>query len=126
MNLQSKAILGNQLAEACSTTFGKVVGADARLHAGPVSYTHLDVYKRQEVPVTDADLAPDVFGAGAAALLDRLVADGVLRRRPTGIYWAGDDSPAAGVSLRGIGRPVRVVERSTGRVVGLVLSLIHI
>ena len=73
-----------------------------------------------EVPVTDADLAPDVFGAGAAALLDRLVADGVLRRRPTGIYWAGDDSPAAGVSLRGIGRPVRVVERSTGRVVGLV------
>ncbi len=73
-----------------------------------------------EVPVTDADLAAGAFGAGAAALLDRLVADGVLRRRPTGVYWAGDESPAAGVSLRGIGRPVRVVERSTGRVVGLV------
>ncbi len=73
-----------------------------------------------EVPVTDADLTAGAFGAGAAALLDRLVADGVLRRRPTGVYWAGDESPAAGVSLRGIGRPVRVVERSTGRVVGLV------
>lgn len=73
-----------------------------------------------ELPVTDADLAPDLFGAGAAPLLDRLVADGVLRRRPTGIYWARDEPPSASVSLRGIGQTVRVVERSTGRVVGLV------
>jgi len=34
MNLQIKAILGDQLAEVCSTTFGKEFGADARLHAG--------------------------------------------------------------------------------------------
>ena len=73
-----------------------------------------------ELPVTDADLAPDLFGPGAGPLLDRLVADGVVRRRPTGVYWARDEPPAASVSLRGIGQTVRVVERSTGRVVGLV------
>ena len=73
-----------------------------------------------ELPVTDADLAPGLFGAGAGVLLDRLVADGVLRRRPSGVYWARDEPPAAAVSLRGIGQTVRVVERSTGRVVGLV------
>jgi DEAD/DEAH box helicase domain-containing protein len=73
-----------------------------------------------ELPVTDADLAPDVFGAGAGPVLDRLVADGVLRRRPTGVYWARDEPPSASVSLRGIGQTVRVVERSTGRVVGFV------
>ncbi len=73
-----------------------------------------------ELPLTEADLRPDRFGPAAGPLMNRLVSDGVLRRRPSGVYWAHDEPPAASVSLRGVGRHVRVVERSTGRVVGLV------
>ncbi len=73
-----------------------------------------------EVPITDADQEASLFGPGAPGLLEGLVAQGVLRRRPSGIFWARADAPADGVSLRGIGRTVRVVERATGRVVGLV------
>ena len=71
-----------------------------------------------EKPLTPADL--ELFGgAPARQALDRLVADGVLRRRPTGWYWTADGRPD--VDLRGAGgAPVAVVESATGRLLGTV------
>ncbi|MCA5892144.1 DEAD/DEAH box helicase [Isoptericola sp. NEAU-Y5] len=75
----------------------------------------------QEVPLRSEDLA--TFGDPAAVreVLDVLVARGALRRRASGWYWT-HAQPAAGLAdLRGSGgRPVRVVEASTGRVLGTV------
>jgi len=63
-----------------------------------------------------------VFGDTAAAVLDELVADGVLRRRPTGWYWPStQERPAGYVDIRGSGTgQVALVEESTGRVLGTV------
>ena len=75
-----------------------------------------------ELPVTDDDVR-DVFGgAPAAAVLDELVADGVLRRRPTGWYWPSTrERPAGSVDIRGSGLgQVAVVEAGTGRMLGTV------
>jgi DEAD/DEAH box helicase domain-containing protein len=75
-----------------------------------------------ELPVTDDDVR-DVFGgAPAAAVLDELVADGVLRRRPTGWYWPSTrERPAGAVDIRGSGLgQVAVVEAETGRMLGTV------
>ena len=70
-----------------------------------------------EMPLTDADLP--LFGDAAAETIDRLVAGGYLRRRPTGWYWAGDGRPE--VDLRGSGgAPISIVEESTGRLLGTV------
>ncbi|HET8590200.1 MAG TPA: Zn-binding domain-containing protein, partial [Nakamurella sp.] len=67
--------------------------------------------------LTDEDLA--LFGGAAArAAVDRLLADGVLRRRPGGYYLAGHRHPADEVGLRGSGRQVAVVEQATGRMLG--------
>ncbi|MBR7743380.1 DEAD/DEAH box helicase [Phycicoccus sp. BSK3Z-2] len=71
-----------------------------------------------ELPVVDADLA--LFGEQTRGLLDVLVERGILRRRPTGWYWAREDRPAEHISLRGAGSLVAVVEARTGRVVGTV------
>ncbi|MGN6634097.1 MAG: DEAD/DEAH box helicase, partial [Oryzihumus sp.] len=72
-----------------------------------------------ELPLTDADV--EVFGPGMPPLVDTLVARGVLRRRPTGWFWARSDRAADHVSLRGTGEPVvRIVERGSGRVLGTV------
>jgi DEAD/DEAH box helicase domain-containing protein len=71
-----------------------------------------------EKPLIPADL--ELFGgAPAREALDRLVADGVLRRRPSGWYWTADGRPD--VDLRGAGgAPVAVVESATGRLLGTV------
>ncbi len=45
---------------------------------------------------------------------------GMLRRRPAGWFWTREDRAADHVSLRGIGATVRIVERRTGRVLGVV------
>jgi DEAD/DEAH box helicase domain-containing protein len=72
-----------------------------------------------ELPVTRADLA--LFGEGAETLLAVLVAGGVLRRRPTGWFWARPDRATDHVDLRGTGGDAfRVVEEETGRVLGTV------
>jgi DEAD/DEAH box helicase domain-containing protein len=72
-----------------------------------------------ELPLTLADLP--MFGRSAKALLDVLVAGGVLRRRPTGWFWARPDRATDHVDLRGTGgEPFRVVEEETGRVLGTV------
>jgi DEAD/DEAH box helicase domain-containing protein len=75
-----------------------------------------------ELPLTEADVS-DVFGGGpAAAVLAELVADGVLRRRPTGWYWPSTrERPAGSVDIRGSGLgQVAVVEGETGRMLGTV------
>jgi len=74
-----------------------------------------------ELPITDDELVP-LFGERASEVLDELVADGVLRRRPTGWYWPStQEQPAAYVDIRGSGAgQVTLVEESTGRVLGTV------
>jgi len=71
-----------------------------------------------ELPVRDDEL--DLFGPGTRRLLDVLVAQGILRRRPGGWFWAREDRPAEHISLRGASEVVAVVETRTGRVVGTV------
>ncbi|HWS36656.1 MAG TPA: DEAD/DEAH box helicase [Actinoplanes sp.] len=70
-----------------------------------------------EAPLTQADL--ELFGGPAAAIAGRLVAEGVLRKRPSGYYWTHRGRPE--VDLRGTGgAPVSVVEAATGRLLGTV------
>jgi DEAD/DEAH box helicase domain-containing protein len=75
-----------------------------------------------ELPLTEQDVAEVFGGAPAAEVLDELVRDGVLRRRPTGWYWPSTrDRPAGAVDIRGSGAgQVAVVEGATGRVLGTV------
>src|ERR1700722_3349146 len=70
-----------------------------------------------ELPLTETDL--DMFGPTAAAAAARLGAAGDLRKRPSGWYCARNRRPARDISIRGdLGRPVRVVEEATGRLIG--------
>ena len=70
-----------------------------------------------ELPLTDTDL--ELFGQRATGQVAELTAAGELRKRPSGWYCAGNRRPAAKISIRGdLGRPIRVVEETTGRLVG--------
>jgi DEAD/DEAH box helicase domain-containing protein len=70
-----------------------------------------------ELPLTEPDL--HLFGPAAAAAVDTLTSAGELRKRQSGWHPARRDHPARRISLRGgQGRPVRVVEEATGRLVG--------
>ncbi len=72
-----------------------------------------------EVPLTEADV--EVFGPSTPALLDDLVARGLLRRRPAGWYWTSRDRACDLADIRGTGAPpVRVAELGTGRLLGTV------
>ncbi|SBW28984.1 helicase/secretion DEAH-box helicase [Candidatus Protofrankia californiensis] len=70
-----------------------------------------------ELPLTEADF--DLFGPLARLTVDDLVRRGRLRRRPAGWYWTRRHRPD--VDIRGVGGPpVRIVEASTGRLLGTV------
>ena len=70
-----------------------------------------------ELPLTEPDL--ELFGRAAAESVTGLTDAGELRRRPAGWYYARHRRPALDISIRGdLGRPVRVVEEATGRLVG--------
>ncbi|HEU0087450.1 MAG TPA: DEAD/DEAH box helicase [Pseudonocardiaceae bacterium] len=73
-----------------------------------------------ELPLTDACV--DTFGAAARTVVAELVAEGVLRRRPGGWFWAAPgERPHPGVDLRGSdAAQVAVVEAGTGRLLGTV------
>ncbi|MGD9525951.1 DEAD/DEAH box helicase [Pseudonocardia sp.] len=75
-----------------------------------------------ELPLTRADVDGVFGGPPAAAVLDDLVADGVLRLRPTGWFWPStQDRPAGSVDIRGSGLgQVAIVEAATGRMLGTV------
>jgi len=70
-----------------------------------------------ELPLTETDL--DLFGAASAKAVAGLVAAGELRKRASGWYSARHRRRAGEISIRGdLGRPVRVVEEATGRLIG--------
>ena len=71
-----------------------------------------------ELPLTLDDTR--WFGPAMPDLADALVTGGVLRRRPAGWFWARPDRATDHVELRTAGRPVRIVESRTGRVLGTV------
>ncbi|MDN4161435.1 DEAD/DEAH box helicase [Nocardioides abyssi] len=73
----------------------------------------------QEIPLTADEL--DLFGPTAAAVVDRLTAAGLLRKRPRGWFWTDRRRAADLADIRSAGgRPVQLVEGGTGRVVGTV------
>src|SRR3954465_6239578 len=73
----------------------------------------------QEVPLREDEL--DLFGPGTRDLVDGLTESGRLRRRPSGWYWTHPEPANALTDIRsGAGRPLSLVESSTGRVVGTV------
>jgi DEAD/DEAH box helicase domain-containing protein len=72
-----------------------------------------------ELPLTNPDL--ELFGPSAAAAVNDLTAAGELRSRASGWHYAQHRRrrPAQEISIRGdLGRPVRVVEEATGRLIG--------
>ncbi|MGQ0837194.1 DEAD/DEAH box helicase [Actinokineospora sp.] len=72
-----------------------------------------------ELPLTPACLP--AFGDGARAVLDDLVAEGVLRKRPAGWYWTSHQRPHFDVDIRGSGGDqIAVVEADSGRMLGTV------
>ena len=71
-----------------------------------------------ELPLTSADAS--LFGPTMSGLIEQLVAQGMLRRRPGGWFWTRPERATDQVSIRGTGETVRIVERSTGRVLGTV------
>ncbi|MEU8058892.1 DEAD/DEAH box helicase [Microbispora bryophytorum] len=72
-----------------------------------------------EIPLTEGDV--EIFGPAARGVLDDLVSQGLLRRRPTGWFWTSRDRAADLADIRGSGgAPVQVVEASTGRLLGTV------
>jgi DEAD/DEAH box helicase domain-containing protein len=75
-----------------------------------------------ELPLTELDVDGRFGGQVAREVLDELVADGVLRRRPAGWFWPSTrERPAGSVDIRGSGLgQVAVVEGATGRVLGTV------
>jgi DEAD/DEAH box helicase domain-containing protein len=73
-----------------------------------------------ELPLTDACVR-DLAGPGGREVLDQLVAENVLRRRPTGWYWTQRTKPHGAVDIRGSGgEQVAVVEAETARLLGTV------
>jgi DEAD/DEAH box helicase domain-containing protein len=72
-----------------------------------------------ELPLIETDLA--LFGPSTADILPDLVRRGLLRRRPTGWYWARRDRAGDLADIRGAGgAPIQVVEAGTGRLLGTV------
>ncbi len=68
-----------------------------------------------EIPLTSADVR--LFGSSAPALIADLARQGIFRDRGGRWHLTGRKAPLA--SLRGTGgRPVRVVEKATGRLIG--------
>lgn len=72
-----------------------------------------------EAPLTNTDL--DAFGAHA--VVDELVAEGLLRRRKAGWYIAPGVDPHGDIDIRGgIGGQVLIVDSTTSRLLGTVDS----
>ncbi len=73
----------------------------------------------QEIPVTEADF--EVFDGEVEPLLASLVDAGYLRHRARGWFWTRRDRASDLADIRSTGgSPVRIVEGSTGRLVGTV------
>ena len=74
----------------------------------------------QELPLTTVDLS-QYFPSNTPEVLQTLVEQGLLRKRPVGWFWTSTRSASALADLRGTGgETVRVVEQGTGRLCGYV------
>ncbi|MGN9843738.1 DEAD/DEAH box helicase [Nonomuraea sp. H19] len=72
-----------------------------------------------EIPLTEDDLP--VFGSTTPDVLETLVSQGLLRRRPAGWFWTRRERATDLADIRGGGgAPIQVVESSTGRLLGSV------
>ncbi|WP_434615514.1 DEAD/DEAH box helicase [Arthrobacter sp. A5] len=70
-----------------------------------------------ELPLGPGDL--ELFGPATLKLLDQLVKDGYLRRRPAGWFWTHPQSAAGMVNLRADGGgPISIVDVDTGSLLG--------
>ena len=73
-----------------------------------------------EIPITPSDIT--YFGPELRGVTERLVADGYLKRRPTGYFWDATRSerPSDLTDLRGGAGDVQIVEAASGAVVGTI------
>ncbi|WP_232806876.1 DEAD/DEAH box helicase [Geodermatophilus chilensis] len=110
--------LDHYLAHHPRAVFGRPVEATVTDPTNPYVLGPQLCCAAAELPLVPEDLA-DFGGAAAEALVEELVAEGALRRRPTGWYWAGRGRPD--VDIRGSGlAPVTIIEGDTGRLLGTV------
>ncbi len=73
-----------------------------------------------EIPITSSDIT--YFGLELRGVTERLVADGYLKRRPTGYFWDATrpERPSDLTDLRGAAGDVQIVDAATGTVVGTI------
>ncbi|SDM49980.1 DEAD/DEAH box helicase domain-containing protein [Geodermatophilus siccatus] len=110
--------LDHYLAHHPRAVFGRPVEATVTDPTNPYVLGPQLCCAAAELPLVPEDLA-DFGGAAAEARVEELVAEGALRRRPTGWYWAGRGRPD--VDIRGSGlAPVTIIEGDTGRLLGTV------
>jgi len=110
--------LDHYLAHHPQAVFGRPVEATVTDPANPYVLGPQLCCAAAELPLRRDELA-DFGGEVAEAQVTELVAEGLLRERPTGWYWAGRGRPD--VDIRGSGAaPVSIIEGSTGRLLGTV------
>ncbi len=110
--------LDHYLAHHPQAVFGRAIEATVTDPSNPYVLGPQLCCAAAELPLRPEDL-PDFGGPAAEAALEQLVADGQLRRRPAGWYWAGRGRPD--VDIRGSGaEPVAIIEGATGRLLGTV------
>lgn len=74
-----------------------------------------------ERPIRPEELT--LFGPTAESVLDTLVRDGYLRRRPTGWFWTHPESAADMVDIRGgSGHRLQIIDAETGGIIGTMES----
>ena len=73
-----------------------------------------------EIPITPSDIT--YFGPELRGVTERLIADGYLKRRPTGYFWDATrpERPSDLTDLRGAAGDVQIVDAATGTVVGTI------
>ena len=73
-----------------------------------------------EIPITPSDIT--YFGLELRGVTERLVADGYLKRRPTGYFWDATrpERPSDLTDLRGAAGDVQIVDAATGTVIGTI------
>lgn len=72
-----------------------------------------------ETPIDDSDAG--VFPPAADAVISDLVAEGVLRRRPRGVFWPEPRPPQATADIRATdGDAIQIVAADTGRILGTI------
>ncbi|SNS67195.1 DEAD/DEAH box helicase domain-containing protein [Geodermatophilus pulveris] len=110
--------LDHYLAHHPRAVFGRPVEATVTDPTNPYVLGPQLCCAAAELPLVPEDLA-DFGGPAARARVEELVAEGALRRRPSGWYWAGRGRPD--VDIRGSGlAPVTIIEGDTGRLLGTV------